>query len=352
LSRKFPAALTLSAVCAAGVFTVNADNASGSETPDGELVIDLRGDVEVTDGDIFVTSDSGRVWQNSGRAVFFGDVVVVADTITASADRLEYDRSSGTAVLTGHAVLEDGESRLTASQVTFFRLVGKAVASGGVVMTGPWLGHVTGEYALYDQARGTLFVTIDPALRRAEGSDSLLITADRLEFLPDSDRAEAQGNARLDAPGRDMTASAELLRFHGLEDRVELMGSPVMSTPDGELAGNYMEAFLDGGELTSLRVEGAVDGHMVDSEVSPPGESWFTSQRAWFGFAGGSPDSVDLSGAVTLTIRSGGEAAERQESNTVSGEHLTVRYSGGSPDLVTVSGTVRGTYSYRKEGGG
>lgn len=334
---------------AQGVFTVSARTASGVESPGGEVVIDLSGDVRVTDGDVTITADSGRVWQTSGRAVFVGSVEVSADTVTATGNRLEYDRAGGTATLIGNAVLTDGETDLSADQVVFYRYAEKAIATGGVLMTGPMLGRVTGDYALYDLVERSLFVTVSPELRRIEGGDSLVITADRLVFLPDSERAEAQGNAVLVAPGRDMTAVSELLRFHGSEDRVELLGSPDVTTPDGEISGNYIDASLAGGELSSLRIEGSARGHFVDSTVDPPGESWFQSERAWFEFSNGSPDSVALEGSVTLTVRSGGEAAERLESNAVSGERLTVSYSGGSPEVVTVTGGVRGTYTYRRE---
>lgn len=333
-----------------GVFTATARSASGSEMPDGETVIYLSGDVEVTDGEVFVTSDSGTVWQTSGRAIFIGSVVIDADTLHGTGDRLEYDRLAGTAVLTGNAVLLDGENRLRAAEVTWFRNAGKAVARDSVVLTGPWLGSVTGDYAVYDSARRSLFVTASPVLQRVEGADSITITAERLEFLPDSDRAEAQGHAVLVSSASGMTATAELLRYTGDGELLEMLGAPVLTTEDGELSGDWMEALLESGEISWLRVEGAADGHLLDRGVEPPGETWFTSEKAFFSFEGGSPDSVDLSGSVDLTIRSGGEAAERQESNSVTGDHLVVHYSSGSPETVTVTGGVRGTYSYSGEG--
>jgi len=332
-----------------GVFTATARTASGAEAPDGETVIYLSGDVEVTDGEITVDSDSGVVWQSSGRAVFVGSVSVDADTVTATGDRLEYDRTAGTAILSGNAVLMDEEDRLRAAEVTWFRFADKAIARDSVVMTGPWIGSVQGDYAVYDASRRSLFVTASPVLRRTEGADSMTITADRLEFLPDSDRAEAQGNAVL-VTSSGITASAELLRYTGDGELLEMLGSPRLVSSDGEMSGNWMQALLRQGQIESLRVEGAADGHMTDRGVDPPGETWFSSERAFFAFEGGSPDSVDLSGSVNLTIRSGGEAASRQESNTVSGDHLVVRYDGGSPETVTVTGSVKGTYSYAREG--
>jgi len=332
-----------------GMFTVTADRASASTDPDGEAVIHLSGSVEVTDGDVTITSDSGTVWQTAGRAVFLGSVEVDADTVTASGDRLEYDRPAGMVAIQGNAVLQDRENRLTAAEVTWFRQAGKAVARDSVVMTGDWMGEVTGDYAVYDSYRRSLFVTSSPVLTRVEDGDSVRITADRLEFLPDSDRAEAQGHALLVSSTRALDISAEMLRYSGGGDEIEMLGSPGIVMEDGDLTGDWMLATLSGGEIRSLRVEGAADGHMIDNGVQPPGESWFTSESAFFSFVSGKPDSIDLSGGVSLTIRSGGEAAQRQESNTVSGDHLVVHYSGGSPETVTVTGAVRGTYSYRRE---
>ena len=338
--------LLVPALAAAGVFTVNATRASGSELEDGELVVTLSGDVEVTDGEVVVTSDSGRVWQQAGRALFLGSVVIEADTLGATSDRLEYDRPGGTATLTGNVTLTDGGNTLTADQVTWFRHAGKAVARGGVRMSGPWVGDVTGEYAMYDSDRGSIFVTSEPVLRRFEEGDSLVITADRLEFLPDSERAEAQGNAVLTYPTEGVTAVAEFLVYSGLDESVELLGGPVVTSDDGELAGNWIRAELTDGSIRTIRIEGAAEGHILDKGVTPPSETWFSSESAFFSFVGGEPDLIDLANSVTLVYRAGGEAASREESNTVSGQHLVVRYEGGSIESVHVTGSVTGTYSY------
>ncbi|MDM7992799.1 MAG: LptA/OstA family protein [Candidatus Fermentibacter sp.] len=343
-------ALAASTAALAGVFTVSAARASGSETGDGELVVDLGGDVEVTDGFVSVTADSGRVWQQAGRALFLGNVEIESDTLEGSASRLLYDRTAGTAVLTGNVELTDGSNVLRAEEVTWFRLLGKAVARGGVHMTGPWVGDVTGEYAMYDSGRGSIFVTSEPVLRRFEEGDSLVITADRLEFLPDSDRAEAQGNAVLDYPSEGVTAVSEFLVYSGLDETVEMLGGPVVTEGENRLSGNWMKAELDGGEIRSIRIEGAADGYIVDTGETPPSETWFSSESAYFAFAGGEPDSVDLMNSVTLVYRAGGEAAAREESNTVSGQHLVVRYESGSVESVCITGSATGSYSYLGDG--
>lgn len=342
--------LAASTAALAGVFTVSATSASGSETGDGELVVDLAGDVEVTDGFVSVTSDSGRVWEMAGRALFMGNVEIESDTLEGSASRLLYDRGAGTAVMTGNVELTDGSNVLRADEVTWFRLLGKAVARGGVHMTGPWVGDVTGEYAMYDSGRGSIFVTSEPVLRRFEEGDSLVITADRLEFLPDSDRAEAQGNAVLDYPSEGVTAVSEFLVYSGIDETVEMLGGPVVTEGENRLSGNWMKAELEGGGIRSIRIEGAADGYIVDTAETPPSETWFSSERAYFSFTGGEPDSVDLTNSVTLVYRAGGEAAAREESNTVSGQHLVVMYESGSVESVFITGSATGTYSYKGEG--
>jgi lipopolysaccharide export system protein LptA len=338
--------LAAALAAAAGVFTVTADSATGAGSEDGEYVVDLVGNVQVDDGTVYITSDSARVWQQAGVADFRGGVEAVSDTLRATADRLRYDRTSGTALLQGNAVLTDGSHVLTADEVTWFRPMGKAIARGSVHMTGPWLGDVTGSYAMFDSDRGSIFVTSDPVLRRLEEGDSLIITADRLEFLPDSDRAEAQGNAVLRYPSQDVVATAEFLSYSGEDESLELIGAAVVTSPEAELSGSRMTAVLAGGEIESMRIDGAATGHMVDDGVDPPAETWFDSETAFFAFEGGEPDSVDLAGSVTMTWKAGGEAAAREEGNTVSGQRLVVVYAGGSPDMVVVTGAVTGTYTY------
>ncbi|MFO7949079.1 MAG: LptA/OstA family protein [Candidatus Fermentibacteraceae bacterium] len=348
--RAIAMLLLLCAAAGADVFTASADRAQGRELEDGEVVVDLEGNVRVTDGEVVVTSLTGRVWQTAGRALFEGDVVVVSDTVTATSDRLDYRSEAGIIRLTGDVELTDGDNVINAREVVYFRDQGKATARDSVVMTGPWLGRVTGEYALYDRNRGSLFVTVDPVLRRAGDGDSMTVTADRLEFFPDSNRAEAQGSAHVDVPAREITADAEYLRYYGDRDRFELIGSPVVVSPDGTLAGDWMSILMHEGSLSEVQVEGAAEGDFTDSGVDPPATGHFTSEGAKFMFdAAGDLDSIFVRGSVHLEVRSGGEAAERAETNTVTGDRLYISYSDGSPQTIRVAGSVSGTYSYRGE---
>ncbi|MBD3370332.1 hypothetical protein GF402_08225 [Candidatus Fermentibacteria bacterium] len=332
----------------ADVFTVTADRATGSERPDGEVVIDLEGNVMVTDGEVVVTSRTGTVWQQSGHAVFEEDVFVESDTLTAEADRLDYRSSEGLIWLVGNVTLSDGDNVLTADEVTWFRDRGKATAKDSVVMTGPWLGRVTGDYAMYDKSRGSLFVTANPVLYREENGDSMVVRADRLEFFPDDNRAEAQGNATVEVPARELWAEADYLKYFGDQERFELLGSPLVTSPDGELSGDWMSIAYSGGAISSVSVEGGAAGRFVDHGLSPPSRSGFSAERAVFHFSGsGDLDSIFVEGSVQLEVKSGGEAAQNDERNTVRGDRLYVSYENGRPTNMVVSGGVSGTYSYR-----
>ena len=331
----------------AGIFTTTADRAVSRDTDSDELVIDLIGNVVVTDGEVTVTSDSGTVWQESGNAVFYSNVTVEADTLTGTSQYLEYLKEAGMITMTGNVVLTDGETVLEAGEVVYFRESGKATAKEDVLMTGPTIGRVEGQYALYDRNRGSLFITVDPILRKLEGDDSHIVIADRLEFFPDDNSAEAQGNTSVSMPGMDFYSTSEYLRYFGNEDRFELFGSPVLESEDSELSGDWMEILLDSsGDPQSVSVEGGASGHFLDTGVDPPAETWFSSERAFFEFENGEPDSVILAGSATLRLKSGGSAAERNEMNTVRGNSLSISFEDGEVVEVIVSGHVTGTYSY------
>lgn len=331
----------------AGVFTTSADRAVSRDAGTEDLVIDLIGNVVVTDGEVTVTSDSGTVWQESGNAIFYSNVTVETDTLTGTSHYLEYLKEAGMITMTGSVTLTDGETVLEAGEVVYFRESGKATARENVIMTGPRIGRVEGQYALYDRDRGSLFITVDPLLRRVEGDDSLIVIADRLEFFPDENLAEAQGNASISMPEKDFYSTSEYLRYFGNEDRFELFGSPVLESEDSELSGDWMEILLESsGDPRSVRVEGGAAGYFLDNGVDPPAETWFSSERAFFEFENGDPDSVMLAGSATLLMKSGGEAASRNEMNTVRGNSLRISFDNGEIVEVIVSGYVTGTYSY------
>jgi len=332
----------------AGVFTATADRAVARELDSGEVVLDLAQNVVVTDGEVTVNSDSATVWQDSGNALFLGNVIVLMDTLTGTSEYLEYLKNAGMVTMTGDVVLTDGETVIKAEEVVYFRGSAKATARENVIMTGPWFGQIEGQYALYDRERGSLFVTVDPVLRRAENGDSLTINADRLEFFPDENSAEAQGNVFVSMPEMDFTSSSEYLRYFGDEDRFELFGSPVLLFEEGDMSGDWMEILLESsGDPESVRIEGNASGYFRDTGVDPPGETWFSSERAFFSFEDTEPDSVMLTGYASLQIKSGGEAAQRDEMNSVRGDTFIIRFEDGNAAEVIVSGSVIGTYSYR-----
>ncbi len=354
--RSIPARLILNSLIlllsatavGAGVFTATADRAVARELDSGEVVLDLAQNVVVTDGEVTVNSDSATIWQDSGNALFLGNVIVLMDTLTGTCEYLEYLKDAGMVTMTGDVVLTDGETVIEAEEVVYFRGSAKATARENVIMTGPWFGRVEGQYALYDRERGSLFVTVDPVLRRAENGDSLTVTADRLEFFPDENSAEAQGNVFVSMPEMNFTSSSEYLRYFGDEDRFELFGSPVLLFEEGDMSGDWMEILLESsGDPESVRIEGDASGYFRDSGVDPPGETWFSSERAFFSFEDSEPDSVMLTGFASLQMKSGGEAASRHEMNTVRGNTFIIRFEDGNATEVIVSGSVTGTYSYR-----
>ncbi len=340
----FLLAISISSI--AGVFTVTSDNASTTELENGESIIELHGNVVVTDDQVTVTSNSATIYQDSERAEFTGNVHVDADTLTATGYFLSYSRITGIMVLQGNAILTDGSSILSADQVDWFRFRDKATAKGSVVLEGDWLGMVQGEYALYDRERQSLFVTVDPVLTRIEGTDTTFITADRLEFFEDGERAEAQGNAYVSMRPEGMETFSEYLRYFGEEDRMELIGSPEIVSEEGTISGDWMEILFDaGGAINFLRIEGAASGDLQDVESTVS----FDSQRAEFAFlsSGSDLDSLLLQGSAVLNV--GGEDSLRVEVNTISAEEIVVRFLYGEADEIMARGSVRGTYSWSGE---
>ncbi len=336
--------LCISAI--AGVFTVTSDNASTTELENGESILELHGNVVVTDDQVTVTSDSATIYQDSERAEFTGSVHVDADTLAASGHFLSYSRITGVMILNGNAVLTDGSSVLSADQVDWFRFRNKATAKGSVVLQGDWLGMVQGEYALYDRDRQSLFVTVDPILTRVEGSDTTIIIADRLEFFEVGERAEAQGNACVSMRPDSMETTSEYLRYFGEEDRMELIGSPEITSDEGTIRGDWMEILLNSdGAVNFLRIEGAAFGDIEDQGTTIN----FSSQRAEFAFLPSEDDldSLLLQGSAVLNVA--GEDSVRAEVNTISAEEIVVRFLLGEAEEIMARGYVKGTYSWSGE---
>jgi len=336
----------------AGIFTATSSSASIREGASGEMLMELTDSVVVTNGEVVITSDAATIWELSERAVFSGNVNFESDTVSGHSDYLEFDAKDSILIIRGNVFLYDGETEVRAEEVVYYMDSEKATVKDSVVMTGEWLGTVSGQYAMYDFERNSMFITVDPLLIHTEDEDTMYVTADRLEFFSDENRAEAQGNAVVTIPEREIVAEAEYLYSYGDEDRIELFGSPELTTADGELSGDEIEVYMteDGG-ISSVIIEGNATGFFSDTNDDPPSETWFTSQTADFFFVDEEMDLLYIAGSANLVYKAGGEAAEQQEINTVKSDIFIITFEDGSAVEVTAIGNVSGTYSYREDSG-
>lgn len=109
--------------------TLIADSVRYDET---RKVGTARGNVRLTDGDLFVRAPSGQYFTQEKRSVFQEGVTLVDSASTLTSDEGEYFSEAGRAEFYGDVRFEDNDTYLEADSVTYFRSTGNTIARGRV----------------------------------------------------------------------------------------------------------------------------------------------------------------------------------------------------------------------------
>jgi len=155
-----------------------------------------RGNVELTDGDVFVEAPSGQYFVEEKRSEFRDGVSLVDSSSTLTSNAGTYFSDEKRAEFYGDVRFEDDETYLEADSVTYFRSTGNTIARGRVFIRrkgGEASGadsttrtYLFGRFARNEKTRNESFVRGRALLVQIEAdsvgapSDTLLVRARRL----------------------------------------------------------------------------------------------------------------------------------------------------------------------------
>ncbi len=155
-----------------------------------------RGNVELTDGDLFVRAPSGQYFADEKRSEFRDGVTLVDSSSTLTSNAGTYFSSDERAEFYGDVRFEDADTYLEADSVTYFRSTGNTIARGRVFIRrkgseasdadSTTRTYLFGQFARNEKTRSESFVRGRALLVQIESdsvgapSDTLLVRAHRL----------------------------------------------------------------------------------------------------------------------------------------------------------------------------
>jgi len=314
-----------------------------------EQRVELEGPIEIRDSTRTLEARRGRYYRATERLELEEDVRGQGPEGRFYADQLVDDRVRQELTLTGFVRLHEDERDLRCQWLRYM-LADSFATAGDDIRLEDLADSVTieGRRLEYDRRAGLMTILGSPErrprLRKAVGDSAtrLAVEADTLRLETESRGGEARGNVTLEYGAA--TGSCARLRLLQAEDRALLFGKPEIHDGEGRIRGDTMSVELRGGRADRLVVR-----PRAVAEYEPrgnPGETHFAVGDTLTAFlTGGAIRTVRLEGAAealylpSLRDRRGGVGL-----NWTAGRRLRLSLAADGVDRVEFEGEVHGRY--------
>ncbi len=224
---------------------VHADSLIGT-VENGAVVQELRGHVDLIQGDARVRCQRAKWWRQENRAILLQSVEIFDGRRTLHADRVDYDGQAGEQTATGNVRIVSGSRLLSARRVQYFRDTEQAFAEGDVVVVD------SAEHVTLSGDRGTYSKNLDYG--KIEGrthciktdttsGEQLIVSASTLESWNGAKRIVATDSVEIvKADWRAACRTAEYLSDH---EMLILRQTPVVWYRNQQMHGDSIDIKLD-----------------------------------------------------------------------------------------------------------
>jgi len=123
-----------------------------SVSENDKVVWQLLGNVQMVQGEAFISCDEARWWEKNDKIFLSGEVTIYDGKHTLRSDRVHYDGNTRMETASGRVTLETGQRKLTSHRLDYYQEKELASAYGNVVITDfIERATLTGERANYDR---------------------------------------------------------------------------------------------------------------------------------------------------------------------------------------------------------
>jgi len=228
----------------------------------------FRKDVELTNPEYQVWSDTLKYNPISEKAFFFGPTNIKSDNTTIYCENGWYDTKKEICQFNKNAVINSGANILSGDSIFYDGEQGFGEVFRNVAISDTTSKYlITGNYGWHHRDNETSFVTGDALMTQAMDQDSLYLHADTLRAMPDTlqlKRIVAYKNARFFKS--DLQGKADSLIYLQSDSTIYFYNNPILWSEENQLSGDSIRIKTFEGKIDKLVLNG---NSFIISEVVP-----------------------------------------------------------------------------------
>jgi len=213
----------------------------------GRDVHELWGNVQLVQGEAFLSCEMAKWWQGEDRLLLLGMVTIYDGKRILKADRIYYDGKTRIEKAFGHVLLESKKRKLKARSLIYFQKKEKAFASGDVVIS-DLIEKVKllGEKALYDRSMDYGVIEGCPRLVKIDTTSGkmMIVRGLKIEAWGKEQRAVVSDSVQITKG--DMKAFCQKAEYRSEKDLLILKIEPIVWQQQREMRADNINIQLEG----------------------------------------------------------------------------------------------------------
>lgn len=330
---------------------IHADKLYMSNQESGQI-LQLNGNVHFFYGDTEFRGDRALILDAPKIARLSGKVVVQNDTLHLVADSLAYYRIPKVLNLGGkvrltqrtkdgftrwmqgdHGIYDQGKDTFTA----FGRVRAYDQRENGFAKCG---------YGFWDRSIGYAYLIEEPQVT-AGTTDTLFVSADKMEFFDDERKLIATFNVRTES--RDYLVTSDFLIYFAGQEKAVFIGEPRFENSFATATAEEFQLFFEERELKRVVL---VDSCLVHFAAEEDQEklNWVSAQNIKLNIVDGNIQDFEADAQVSYYFLQEENAKQDFFINAAKGERMKAKFdSDNKLKLMDMGGNIKGRYIFKND---
>ncbi len=230
----------------------------------------FKDSVVLTNPEYVMRTDTMHYRTDIKQSYFFGPTTITSDSNRIDCNAGWYNTEKNTSSFYNRAVITGTEQSLEGDSLYYDRNQGLGKAFGNVVLNDTVNDFsVTGNYAYSYNEGDSAIIPSQPLLYYFVGTDTLLLSADTVYALKDTDTSKtiyAFHNVLFHKS--DIQGKCDSIIFSEGLNRLDMLHEPILWSNDNQITGNKISIFMVDEKVDHLFIpKNAFVGEQVDAEV-------------------------------------------------------------------------------------
>ncbi|MCF7869360.1 MAG: LPS export ABC transporter periplasmic protein LptC [Candidatus Cloacimonetes bacterium] len=317
-----------------------------------EYVSNLKGNVHFFYGETEFFADYADIYEQQKIAKMYGNVEVYDDTLSLFADQVDYYRKIEKLFLNGNVFAQETHVDSTirtfaADSVSYFRELREFHAYENVKSYDEREEiHGTCGKLSYYLEEGYGYLIKEPILSMA-GSDTLEISAEKIEYFEDYEKVAANFNVLTRSNDFDMTS--DFLLYFSLEEKAIYLGNPRFTSDLADADAIEFQIFFEEQKIKEAILK---DSCLVvfKTDEAAEKENWVSSSKMTFDFDDGKIQFCKAEINVKSYFEQDKTESKDFTINNASGQRLIIKMNDDNKiESIDMRKKVQGMYKFEKK---